>query len=115
MRYGNMDTVEEGYGINLLPLATFAMDTYGDDPCEVFLPKPEAGCTAFTERSLALLAKMHKSISIIQFKLEGQMIDKHPEWHMEKRKLFGALSVGLQGNHARRQDIPDARLQFPDG
>jgi len=106
MRYGNMDTLEEGYGINLVPLATFAMDTYGDDPCEVFRPKPEAGCTSYNERSLALLSKMHKSISIIQFKLEGQMIDAHPEWHMEKRKLFGSLS-------ADRKEITIAGKTYP--
>ncbi len=113
MRYGNMDTVEEGYGINLLPLATFAMDTYGDDPCEVFLPKPEAGCTIYNDRSLALLAKMHKSISIIQFKLEGQMIDKHPEWHMEKRKLFGALSADRKEITLGGKTYPMRDSNFP--
>lgn len=93
MRYGNMDTLEEGYGINLVPLATFAMDTYGDDPCKVFYPKLESGCTIENERSLSLLAKMHKAISVIQFKLEGQMIAAHPEWHMEKRNLLSRLSA----------------------
>lgn len=92
LRYGNMDTLEEGYGINLVPLATFAMETYADDPCEVFQPKLEPGCAADNERSRTLLAKMHKAISIIQFKLEGQMIDRHPEWNMENRKLLGAIS-----------------------
>lgn len=92
MRYGNMDTIEEGYGINLVPLATFAMETYGDDPCEVFKPKLESGCNLDNERSLSLMSKMHKAISIIQFKLEGAIIDKYPEWKMSGRKLLGAIS-----------------------
>ena len=93
LRYGNMDTLEEGYGINLVPLATFAMETYADDPCDVFRPKLEPGSASDNERSRSLLAKMHKAISIIQFKLEGAMIDKHPEWKMEKRKLLRNISA----------------------
>lgn len=93
LRYGNMDTLEEGYGINLVPLATFGMETYADDPCEVFQPKLEPGSASDNERSRSLLAKMHKAISIIQFKLEGAMIDKHPEWKMGKRKLLGNISA----------------------
>lgn len=93
LRYGNMDTLEEGYGINLVPLATFAMETYADDPCEVFQPKLEPGSASDNERSRSLLAKMHKAVSIIQFKLEGAMIDKHPEWKMGKRKLLGNISA----------------------
>lgn len=93
LRYGNMDTLEEGYGINLVPLATFAMETYADDPCEVFQPKLEPGSASDNERSRLLLAKMHKAVSIIQFKLEGAMIDKHPEWKMGKRKLLGNISA----------------------
>lgn len=91
LRYANMETIEEGYGINLLPLATFAMETYGDDPCEVFRPKTET-VTPGDDRSHSLLAKMHKAISIIQFKLEGQLIDRHPEWQMDDRKLLGRMA-----------------------
>lgn len=93
LRYGTMDTIEEGYGINLVPLATFAMETYADDPCEVFQPKLEPGCAADNVRSRTLLGRMHKAISIIQFKLEGKMIDKHPEWKMEGRKLLCKISA----------------------
>ncbi|MEG2282975.1 MAG: fructose-bisphosphatase class III, partial [Rikenellaceae bacterium] len=69
-RYANLKTLEEGYGINLLPLATFALDVYGDDPCTQFLPKlcAESNCR---DKDLSLLSKMHKAIAIIQFKLEG--------------------------------------------
>lgn len=89
MRYGNMATLEDGYGINLVPLATFAMETYGDDPCHCFTPKQEEG--ALTEKSRMLMARMHKAITIIQFKLEAALIDKHPEWEMEDRKLLDKI------------------------
>ena len=92
LRYGNMATLEDGYGINLVPLATFAMETYADDPCEVFDPKLDKDDPADNPKSRSLLAKMHKAIAIIQFKLEGQMIDAHPEWGMSSRKLLGAVS-----------------------
>lgn len=101
-RYANMDTLEEGYGINLVHLASFAMDTYGDDPCTVFRPKIEVIANK-SEKSLALMSKMHKAISIIQFKLEGAMIRKHPEWRMEHRLLLDKMSpdfttVTIDGN-----------------
>ena len=96
LRYGNMDTIEEGYGINLVPLATFAMETYADDPCEVFQPKFDPGCDVDNERSRTLLSKMHKAISIIQFKLEGALIDKHPEWKMQDRKQLCHISTDRQ-------------------
>lgn len=92
LRYANMDTLEEGYGINLLPLATFSIETYSGDPCHVFKPKQEAGNAPETERNRNLLSMMHKAISVIQFKLEGQLIDRHPEWKMQDRKLLGAIS-----------------------
>lgn len=91
MRYNNMNTIEDGYGINILPLATFAMETYANDPCTPFKPKLDTDLSVPNEKSLRLLAKMHKAISIIQFKLEGALIDKYPQWHMEDRKLLGAI------------------------
>ncbi len=102
LRYANMDTLEEGYGINLVHLASFAMDTYSDDPCTVFRPKIEVIANK-SEKSLALMSKMHKAISIIQFKLEGAMIRKHPEWRMEHRLLLDKMSpdfttVTIDGN-----------------
>ena len=102
LRYANMDTLEEGYGINLVHLASFAMDTYGDDPGTVFRPKIEVIANK-SEKSLALMSKMHKAISIIQFKLEGAMIRKHPEWRMEHRLLLDKMSpdfttVTIDGN-----------------
>jgi len=83
-RYANFKILEDAYGINLLPLALFAMKVYKDDPCKEFLPKKDSGY-----RDSNLIAKMHKAISIIQFKLEGQLKDRNPEFNMEK---MGALA-----------------------
>lgn len=88
LRYGNMATLEDGYGINLVPLATFAMETYGDDPCENFMPTLPEGDKSPGDKTRMLLARMHKAISVIQFKLEGALIDKRPEWEMSDRKLL---------------------------
>ena len=88
-RYGNLDILEDGYGINLLPLATFAMETYADDPCSCFALKGVTGCSV-RERELEM--KMHKAISIIQFKAEGQIIRKNPGYKLEKRNLLHCIN-----------------------
>ena len=86
LRYANLATIEE-YGINLVPLATFALEVYGDDPCEEFLPKLLPG-NEMDEKTRQLTAKMHKAISVIQFKSEAQIFERHPEWDMKDRCLF---------------------------
>ena len=100
IRYANIETLEEGYGINLLPLANFAMETYGNDPCTVFQTKDFENNPRLT-RSAQLMAKMHKAISIIQFKLEGQTILRHPEYEMNDRLFLdkidyeaGTITIG---------------------
>jgi fructose-1,6-bisphosphatase-3 len=91
LRYGNMATLEDGYGINLVPLATFAMETYGNDACKQFLPKlPDDNDT--DEKNRMLMARMHKAIAIIQFKLEGALINKRPEWGMADRNLLHRIN-----------------------
>ena len=92
IRYANIETLEEGYGINLLPLANFAMETYGDDPCRIWQTKDFENNPRLT-RSAQLMAKMHKAISIIQFKLEGQTVLQHPEWHMDHRAALGQIAM----------------------
>lgn len=87
LRYGNMQTLEEGYAINLVPLATFALEAYADDDCELFTPKC-LGKKQPTLKQRRLMAKMHKAIAVIQFKLECQMYLRHPEWKMEDRALL---------------------------
>lgn len=92
LRYSNMATLEDGYGINLVPLATFAMETYGNDSCERFLPNELNDEERASEKSRLLIARMHKAISIIQFKLEAQMAHKHPEWGLTDRDLLSAIN-----------------------
>lgn len=91
LRYGNSVVLEEGYGINLVPLATFALETYADDPCELFMPHYLGRRKkAPTERQRLLDARMHKAIAIIAFKLEGQLYQRHPEWDLQHRQLLSA-------------------------
>ena len=90
IRYANIETLEEGYGINLLPLANFAMTVYGNDRCTIWQTKDFENNPRLT-RSARLMAKMHKAISIIQFKLEGQTVLRHPEWHMGHRALLDKI------------------------
>ena len=91
LRYANLITLEEGYGINLVPLATFAMETYGDDPCLEFIPKLSGGAKDIDEKTHRLAAMMHKAIAIIQFKEEAAIIERHPEWNMNDRALFNNI------------------------
>lgn len=88
MRYGNLSALEDGYGINLLPLATFAMEAYADDPCTIFTPKVDKTSCTYNEKTLRLIAQMHKAISVIQFKLEAELINRHPEFEMKDRLLL---------------------------
>lgn len=102
IRYANIETLEEGYGINLLPLANFAMETYGSDPCTVFQTKDFENNPRLT-RSAQLMAKMHKAISIIQFKLEGQTLLRHPEYQMADRLFLDKIDyargvISVAGN-----------------
>ena len=86
LRYANLSTIEE-YGINLVPLATFALEIYGDDSCEEFIPRLLPG-NEMDEKTRQLTAKMHKAIAVLQFKTEAQVFKRHPEWQMEDRCLF---------------------------
>ena len=85
LHYGNLDVLEDGYGINLLPLATFAMNVYAEDPCACFALK---GTNTYAQQEREINLKMHKAISVIQFKAEGQIIRKHPEFGLEGRNLL---------------------------
>lgn len=91
LRYANMTTLEEGYGINLVPLATFAMETYADDPCEEFIPKTSGGSGYIDEKTRRLSAMMHKAIAVIQFKVEAALFKRHPQWKMQGRNLFDKI------------------------
>ena len=90
-RYANFKILEEGYGINLLPLVTFAMDVYGDDPCTIFRPKG-ADAEGLNPKQTRLVAQMHKAITIMQFKLEHEVIKRHPEYNMDDRNLLHLIN-----------------------
>ena len=96
--YDNVSVLENGYGISILPLMLFAMKTYGDDPCTQFRIRNKNSDMS----EIGLEMKAHKAISIIQFKLEGQLISEHPEYKMEQRKLlhridFANKTIELDG------------------
>ena len=88
LRYGNQAVLEDGYGINMLPLATFAIETYADDPCSMFMPKVNRSETDMSEKTMHMIAQWHKAISIIQFKLEAATIKRRPDFDMNDRLLM---------------------------
>lgn len=95
IRYNNFDSLEDGYGINLRPLTQFALATYRDDPCTLFLPSHSKRETELKQRreNDDLTAKVHKAISVIQFKLEGQILRDHPEYHMSHRLFWETVDA----------------------
>ena len=104
-RYSNLDIIEDIYGINILPLATFSLETYKDDPCTCFMPKGEEIST----KQKSLVAKMHKAISIIQFKLEGEIINRRPEFEMNHRLLLNKINydegtINIKGKDYKLKD-----------
>lgn len=84
-RYGNLSILEDAYGINILPLASFALDAYRDDPCVAFGLK---GNPELSPNELEMNVKIQKAMAIIQFKVEGKLIDENPDFGLEDRKLL---------------------------
>lgn len=109
-RYGNLDTLEEGYGINLIPLATFAMEHYAETDCSCFAIKFN---TDYNTKDLSLDMKMHKAISIIQFKLEGQLILRRPSFHMEDRLLLDKIDPIQKTIQIYGKTYPMKDVDFP--
>ncbi len=103
LRYATLETLEEGYGINMLPLATFAMEVYQDVPLEVYAPKMKFASNHYSQKKQYLIAQMHKAISIIQWKCEAALIDRNPEYKMDDRKLLHLIDfergvINIDGN-----------------
>ena len=86
LRYRRMYQLEEGYGILTKALEHLSSTVYADDPAERFIPKREG------ERAEVEIARMQKAISIIQFKLEGQLVKRHPEWKMDDRNVMEKIN-----------------------
>lgn len=109
LRYANLETMEDGYGINLVPLAMFATETYATDDCTLFMPKVAESQDDLPIKNRQMIARMHKAMAVIQFKLEGQLIKEHPEWGMDDRLLLdkidfakGTVDLGARGTHQMR-------------
>lgn len=91
-RYNNIAILEDSYGINIRPLSTFAMETYKNDSCNNFMPKVYDE-SKYDNSDKTNIAKIHKAITIIQFKLEGQLIKKHPEYKLQDRLLLDKMNL----------------------
>lgn len=109
LRDANTTTLEDGYSINMVPLATFAMEQYADDPCEIYQPRVDEERTHFTDKDIRLIAQMHKAVSVIEFKLSGQIAMKHPEWGMMDRCLMEFIDkergiITINGNEYEMKD-----------
>lgn len=109
-RYGNLDILEEGYGINLIPLATFAIKTYENTDCSVFSIKYDE---EYDTKDLHLDMMMHKAIAIIQFKLEGQLILNHPEFEMEDRLFLDKINCEAKTVNVGGKEYPMKDVDFP--
>lgn len=92
LRHGNMETLENGYAVSLLPLASFAMETYAHDPCGQFIPQL-FNSRNDSEGERRLMAQMHKAIALIQFKLEARIIQRRPEYGLESRLLLDKIDL----------------------
>lgn len=111
LRYSNMQTLENGYAISMLPLASFAADIYGNDPCTQFRPKRSE--EQFTENEMRLMAQMHKAITIIQLKLEGQIIMRRPQYAMDDRLLLDKIDYHQGTIRLNGKTYPLSDTNFP--
>jgi len=91
-RYDNLATLEEGYGINIRPLSVFATEVYKNDECKNFIPRNKE-MSKYSNSDKIVLAKIQKAMAIIQFKLEGNLIKKHPEYKMKDRLLLDKINM----------------------
>ena len=107
-KYSNFDCLEDGYGINMRPLTVFTLETYADDPCECFIPR-NPNMVSISKHDVNFWAKMHKAISVIQFKLEGQIIKRHPEFRMDNHLMLDKIdyengTITLDGKTYKLKD-----------
>ncbi len=110
--YNTFDVLEDGYGINLRPLSMFAADVYGDDPCECFrLHRLEKN--TYDEINPTLAAKMYKAITIIGWKLEGELIKRHPEYELEERLLLEQIDYEKKTVRIHGTEYPLKDGNFP--
>lgn len=116
LRYNNLETLENGYGINLIPLVSFALDVYDNDPCSQFVPKLQDDplrIDKMDETELLLLARMQKAITVIQFKLEGQIIKRRPHYNMDDRLLLDKIDPDRATVRIGERDFDLIDSDFP--
>ena len=113
LRYANQSVLQDGYGINILPLATFAMTAYQGDSCDRFMPKYLNDSDRINDNDSRLIGMMHKAIAIIQFKLEGQMIMRHPEYEMDNRLLLNNINYDAGTITLDGKEYPLCDTHFP--
>ncbi|PZF87529.1 class 3 fructose-bisphosphatase [Listeria ivanovii] len=111
-RYLNLDILEDSYGISLRPLALFADAIYQDDPCTYFQPKNEDNLE-YSNAEITQIARMHKAMAIIQFKLEGEIIARHDEFHMKHRLLLDFIDYQKGTIRLKGQDYDLLDTHFP--
>lgn len=111
LRYANMETLENGYAITMLPLVSLAVDMYGNDFCEQFEPKQVAD--SVTKNEQLLMARMHKAITVIQLKLEGQIVQRRPQFHMEDRRILDKINYEKGTIRINGKDYPLIDSNFP--
>ena len=110
--YNSFDVLEDGYGINLRPLSMFAAKVYRDDPCERFTPKI-LDQNIYDAVDPGLAAKMHKAIAILQLKVEGQIIKRHPGYKMDDRLLLEAVDYKKGTVMIGGKEYPMQDMTFP--
>lgn len=110
--YNSFDVLEDGYGINLRPLSMFAARVYRNDSCERFSPQI-LDENIYDAVDPGLAAKMHKAIAIIQFKVEGQIIKRHPEYEMNDRILLNAIDYNKGTVTIEGKEYPLLDASFP--
>ena len=111
-RYANLGILEEAYGINLIPLMRFAMETYKTDTTKIF-SVTDNDDEGYNHKDIDMDSKMQKAIAMIQFKLEGQMVKKHPEWHMEDRLLLDKINFETGTISVNGEEFPLLDTDMP--
>lgn len=114
LRYRRISQLDEGYSVPLTPLERLAREVYADDPAEFFMPKGEG------MRPKELVARMQKAVAVMQFKLEGQMIERNPHWELDHRRLMhridlenGTIEIDGVVYELRDKDLPTVDPQNP--
>lgn len=110
--YNSFDVLEDGYGINLRPLSMFAANVYRDDPCLRFQPKI-LDENIYDAVDPGLAAKMHKALAVMQFKIEGQIIKRHPDYQMEERMLLNHVNFEKGTVTISGKEYPMLDMNFP--